>query len=154
LLLFIGMRDIQAGQMSLGDLILVMGYAAQLQGPLKSLSKRTGSAQLLLASVERAFALLDEAPDVLERPEARPLDRARGEVEFRNLSFGYQEDRLVLRDVSFAIKSGLCVGIAGHTGSGKTSLLNLLTRFYDPTQGAIVLDGVDLRDYRLADLRH
>ena len=153
-LLFIGVRDIQAGRMSLGDLVLVMGYAAQLQGPLKGLSKRTGNTQLLLASVERAFALLDETPDVVERPNARPLVRARGEVEFRNLSFGYAGNRPLLRDVFFEVEPGSCVGIAGPTGSGKTTLVNLLTRFYDPTTGAILLDGVDLRDYKLADLRN
>src|SRR5213078_4218886 len=92
-LLFIGMRDIQAGRMLLADLTLVMGYAAQLQGPLKSLSKRTGNTQLHLASAERAFALLDEAPDVAERPNARFLNRARGAVEFRNVLFAYDEKR-------------------------------------------------------------
>ena len=153
-LLFIGVRDIQAGRMTLGDLVLVMGYAAQLQGPLKSLSKRTGNTQLLLASVERAFALLDETPEVVERPNARRLVRARGAVEFRNISFAYNLERPVLHDVSFIVQPGSCLGIAGTTGAGKTTLVNLLTRFYDPTGGAILLDGVDLRDYQLSDLRH
>jgi ATP-binding cassette subfamily B protein len=75
-------------------------------------------------------------------------------VEFRNVSFNYHEDRRILRCVNFRVEPGRCVGIAGHTGAGKTSLLNLLTRFYDPTEGAILLDGVDLRDYKLADLRN
>jgi ATP-binding cassette subfamily B protein len=153
-LLFIGVRDIQAGRMSLGDLVLVMGYAAQLQGPLKSLSKRTGNTQLLLASAERAFALLDETPDVVERPNARPLVRARGAMAFREVSFAYDRERPVLREVSFAIAPGTCLGIAGTTGAGKTTLVSLLTRFYDPTTGAIFLDGVDLRDYKLAGLRN
>jgi ATP-binding cassette subfamily B protein len=153
-LLFIGVRDIQAGRMTLGDLVLVMGYAAQLRGPLKSLSKRTGNTQLLLASAERAFALLGETPDVVERPNARPLVRARGAVEFRNVSFAYDKERPVLRDVSFEVEPGSCLGLAGTTGAGKTTLASLLTRFYDPTAGSILLDGVDLRDYRLSDLRH
>ena len=153
-LLFIGVRDIQAGRMTLGDLVLVMGYASQLQGPLKSLSKRTGNTQLLLASVERAFALLDEAPDVVERPNARPLARARGAVEFHHVSFAYDRERPVLRDISFALEPGTCLGIAGTTGAGKTTLVSLLTRFYDPTAGAVLLDGVDLRDYALAGLRN
>jgi ATP-binding cassette subfamily B protein len=152
-LLFIGVRDIP-GRMTLGDLVLVMGYAAQLQGPLKSLSKRTGNTQLLLASAERAFALLDEAPDVVERPNARRLVRARGAMAFREVSFAYDQERPVLRKVSLAIAPGTCLGIAGTTGAGKTTLVSLLTRFYDPTTGAILLDGVDLRDYQLAGLRN
>ena len=153
-LLFIGVRDIQTHKMTLGNLVLVMGYAAQLQGPLKSLSKRSGNTQLLLASAERAFALLDESPDVVERPDAQCLNRARGGVEFRNVSFAYDEKRPVLRDVSFRVQPGSCLGIAGTTGAGKTTLVNLLMRFYDPTAGAVLLDGVDLRDYKLSDLRH
>jgi len=121
---------------------------------LKSLSKRTGNTQLLLASVERAFALLDEIPEVVERPNARRLVRARGAVEFRNISFAYNKERPVLHGVSFETEPGSCLGIAGTTGAGKTTLVNLLTRFYDPTGGAILLDGVDLRDYKLSDLRH
>ena len=152
-LLFIGVRDIQAHQMTLGDLVLVMGYVAQLQGPLKSLSKRTGTTQLLLVSVERAFALLDESPDVVERPNARPLVRASGAMAFRHVSFAYEEERPVLRDIAFAVPPGTCLGIAGTTGAGKTTLVNLFTRFYDPTAGEILLDDVDLRDYKLADLR-
>jgi ATP-binding cassette subfamily B protein len=153
-LLVLGIRDIQLNLMTLGDLVLVMGYAAQLQGPLKALSKRMGNTQLLLASVERAFALLDESPEVVEHPAARPLGCARGAMEFRNVSFGYDHERPVLRGVSFAIEPGTCLGIAGTTGAGKTTLMSLLMRFYDPTTGEIRLDGVDVRDYKLADLRN
>ncbi|HXJ56992.1 MAG TPA: ABC transporter ATP-binding protein [Verrucomicrobiae bacterium] len=153
-LLFIGLRDIKAGTMTLGDLVLVMGYASQLQGPLKSLSKRAGATQLLLASVERAFALLDEAPDVVERPDARRLGRARGAMVFREVSFAYDKERPVLDSISFEIEPGTCLGLAGTSGAGKTTLVSLLTRFYDPTRGVIFLDGVDLREYSLADLRN
>jgi ATP-binding cassette subfamily B protein len=108
-----------------------------------------------MASAERAFALLDESPDVIERPHAIRLDRAKGDVSFRGVDFSYPgADAPVLRDVSVDIPAGTRVGIAGTTGAGKTTLLNLLCRFYDPTSGTVTLDGVDLRDYRLADLRN
>jgi ATP-binding cassette subfamily B protein len=105
-----------------------------------------------LASIERAFELLEEVPEVAELPSARPLARAQGAIEFRHVSFAY-EGEYVLRDVSFAIPAGTRLGIAGRTGAGKTTLTSLLIRLYDPTEGTIQLDGIDLRQYRLADLR-
>jgi ATP-binding cassette, subfamily B, bacterial len=152
--LFLGTRHVQAGILTLGELLLVMVYLAQLYAPLKTLSKKAASMQSHLASAERAFALLDEAPDVAERAHARPLTRAAGAVACRQVSFAYGANLPALRDVSFEVSSGTRVGIAGTTGAGKTTLVSLLTRFYDPTAGQILLDGVDLRDYRLADLRN
>jgi ATP-binding cassette subfamily B protein len=90
----------------------------------------------------------------MERANARPLARARGAMVFRNVAFAYEQNQPVLQNISFEIEAGTCLGIAGTTGTGKTTLVNLLTRFYDPTTGQILLDGVDLRDYRLADLRN
>jgi len=139
--------------LTLGQLLLVMGYLAQLYQPLKTISRKAASLQSYLASAERAFALLDERPDVPERLHARPLVRAAGAVEFQHVFFAYNSDRRVLHDVSFAVPAGARVAIVGTTGAGKTTLVGLLTRFYDPTAGAILLDGMDLRDYRLADLR-
>ena len=151
--LFVGMRHVQSGTLTIGELLLIMGYLAQLYAPLTTISKSTASLQGSLASAERAFRLLDEAPDVVERPHARPLRRAAGAVAFRHVGFAYGTAPPVLRDVSFAIGPGARLGIAGTTGAGKTTLVNLLTRLYDPTTGEILLDGVDLRDYKLADLR-
>jgi ATP-binding cassette, subfamily B, bacterial len=152
--LFIGTRHVRAGILTLGDLFLVMAYLTQLYNPLKTLSKKAASMQAYLAGAERAFALLDEASDVAERPHARPLVRAAGALACRRVSFAYGPNPPVLRDISFEVGPGTRVGIAGMTGAGKTTLVNLLTRFYDPTEGHILLDGVDLRDYRLADLRN
>lgn len=152
--LFIGVRLVLSGALSLGDLLLVMGYLLQLYGPLDTLSNSKATFQASLASAERAFSLLDEAPDVVERPNARPLSRASGSVAFRDVSFAYDEDRPVLHGVSFEIGPGTRLGISGTTGAGKTTLISLLTRFYDPTAGRVLLDGVDLRDYKLDDLRN
>jgi ATP-binding cassette subfamily B protein len=152
--LYIGVREIKAGTLTLGSLLLVMGYLTQIYNPIKTIGKKMASMQSHLAGAERAFALLDEAPDVVERPHARPVTRARGAMGFRNVSFAYESGRPVLRGVRFDIQAGASLGIAGATGAGKTTLMNLLTRFYDPTAGEILLDGVDLRDYKLADLRN
>ena len=152
--LFIGIRHVQSGVLTLGELLLVMGYLSQLYGPLKTISKKAASLQSHLASAERAFSLLDEAPDVVELPMARPLVRAPGAIAFRNVSFAYERDHPILHDISFEIPAGMRLGIAGTTGAGKTTLVSLLTRFYDPTAGQILLDGIDLRDYKLADLRN
>ncbi len=151
--LLIGARHVSAGALTVGQLWLVWRYVQQLYDPLKTMSRKAAGLQGYLASAERAFALLDEQPEVPERPQARPLARATGAVEFRGVSFAYGPDRPVLQDVSFAIAPGTRLGVVGATGAGKTTLISLLTRFYDPTAGDILLDGVDVRDYKLADLR-
>src|SRR5207302_11289387 len=152
-LLLIGIGHVRSGALTLGELLMVMGYLAQLFQPLRTMGQKAASLQLHLASVERAFSLLDEPPDVEERPDARPLERAAGAVAFRNVSFAYAADRPGLQDVSFSIGPGTRLGIAGASGAGKSTLINLLTRFYDPTAGEVRLDGVDLRDFKLEDLR-
>ena len=111
-------------------------------------------AQRSLASAERAFALLDEEADVIESKNAVPLSSASGGITFRDVCFAYNGDNPVLSDISLEIEPGTRVGIMGMTGGGKSTLVSLLTRFHDPTRGQILLDGVNLRDYKLADLRN
>ncbi len=154
LVLYIGVRRVQSGALTLGDLLLVMTYLTQLYEPLRTIAKKVGDLQASVASAERVFAVLDEKPDLVERPNARHVARSRGEVEFRHVSFAYDGARDALHDVSLKVGAGRSVGIAGATGAGKTTLISLLTRFYDPASGEILLDGVDLRDYRLDDLRN
>jgi len=151
--LYIGVRHVQLGILSLGGLLMVMGYLSQLYNPLRTISRKTARLQTHLASAERAFALLDEAPDVPERADARAISRANGAFDFQGVSFTYNGAQPVLSGIDFSIRAGTRVGIAGSTGAGKTTLMSLLTRFYDPTYGQILLDGADLRDYKLADLR-
>jgi ATP-binding cassette, subfamily B, bacterial len=152
--LVIGARHVQAGTISVGDLVLVMSYMAQLYSPVETLSKKAGQFQEHLAGAERAFSLLDEEPDVRERPGARPLSRAAGDLRFEHVSFAYDDgDRPALHDLALHAPAGTRVGIAGATGAGKSTLVSLLTRFFDPSEGRVLLDGIDLRDYRLADLR-
>ncbi len=151
--IYLGGRHIQSGLITLGDLVLVIVYLLQLYAPVQAIAKSVTTLQSSLASTRRALALLDEAPDVVERPHARPLVRAAGAVAFRNVSFAYAGHARVLHDLSFDVPPGTRLGIMGATGAGKTTLVSLLSRFYDPTAGEILLDGIDLREYRLQHLR-
>lgn len=152
--LFVGVSHVQQGILTLGSLLLVIGYLSQLYSPLKTMSRKAASLQSHLAGAERSFALLDEELEVQERPNALALKHAEGKIIFHNVSFAYNPRYTVLKDIDFEILPGTRLGISGVTGAGKTTLVNLLTRFYDPTDGEILLDNIDLRDYRLADLRN
>jgi ATP-binding cassette, subfamily B, bacterial len=131
-----------------------MAYMAQLYEPLRTMANKLPELQASLVSIERAFTLLDETPESLEAPTARAITKTNGNIEFQNVSFSYSNGRKVFDNVSFSIQHGTRVGILGATGSGKSTLLSLLTRFYDPSAGCILFDGVDIREYRLSDLRN
>ncbi|MBN2182870.1 MAG: ABC transporter ATP-binding protein [Sedimentisphaerales bacterium] len=152
--LYVGVRNVLTDDITLGELLMVIAYLSQMYGPLKTISTKVSSLQTNLASAQRAFELLDEIPDVKEKPHATAIKRANGNIEFKNLQFSYDGENNVLENISFTIKAGSCVGIAGRTGAGKTTLVSLLPRFYDPTKGAILLDNRDIRDYKLNDLRN
>ena len=154
LVLYMGVRSVLVSRLTLGELLMVITYLTQLYAPLNAIGDKIIGLQTYIASVKRAFELLDEVPDVAERPQARPLKRAAGAIEFRDVGFAYDGRNLVLDGVSFAVAAGTRLGIAGRTGAGKSTLMSLLMRFYDPSQGQILLDGIDLRDYKLADLRN
>lgn len=152
--LVIGVTEVRQQVMTVGEFLLVMAYMAQLYEPLRTMSTKIPELQSTLASLHRAFALLEETPELQDTPaDSTPL-RISGEVEFRNVSFQYTVGgRSVLKDISFHVRPGMRVGLVGPSGSGKSTLVNLLTRFYDPTDGAILIDGTDLREYNLAELR-
>jgi ATP-binding cassette subfamily B protein len=151
--LIIGVQQVRAGQLSLGSLLLVMAYLKDIYRPLRTLSKKTVALESSMASAERAFALLDRVPEVAEKHDPHRVRRAEGSLLFLDVSFAYDAEHAVLHRVSFAATPGTRVGIRGTTGAGKSTLMGLLMRFYDPTDGQILLDGVDLRDYHLGDLR-
>jgi len=153
LVLYLGVSAIQSGVMTIGDLLIVMTYIGLLYAPLKLIGRRIAGMQSALVSAERAFGLIDECPDVPEKPDATPLTRARGELEFKDVSFGYDPKTLILHDIKLHIPAGSRVGIVGKTGAGKTTLMSLLMRFYDPTAGEVCLDGSSLSNYKLRDLR-
>lgn len=150
----IGVTEVRQQTMTVGEFLLVMAYMAQLYEPLRTISTKIPELQSTLASLHRAFALLEDTPEMVETtPVSNPV-RARGEVEFRSVSFHYTVGgRSVLKDISFHVRPGMRVGVVGPSGSGKSTLVNLLTRFYDPTDGSILIDSTDLRDYSLAGLR-
>ena len=152
--LVIGVFHVQSGAVTLGELLVVLAYIAMLFKPLETLSNKFVEVQSALASAERTFTLLDRETDVPERPNARRIARAQGAIAFDDVSFGFGPERPALAGISFAVPAGARVGILGPTGAGKTTLVSLLFRFYDPAAGRILLDGADLRDYRLADLRN
>jgi ATP-binding cassette, subfamily B, bacterial len=151
--LFLSAEAVQAGQMTTGELLLVMAYLAQLYEPLELIGNQVAAQQASLASAERAFSVFDESPAIVDIPNAISLARARGDIAFADVVFAYDNRHAVLQHVSFQVSAGTTVGIIGKTGAGKTTLVSLLARFYDPTEGTIFMDGVDLRKYRIADLR-
>ena len=145
---------ILAGAVSFGTLVAFIDYAGKFFRPLQELSQRYTTMQSAMASAERIFGVLDtEATIVSPAAPRRITGRPRGEIAFENVTFGYREDEPVLHDVSFTIRPGERVGIVGWTGSGKTTLIRLLVRLYDVWEGRVLLDGTDVRDYDLHDLR-
>ncbi len=161
LILWFGGLRVLAGGMQLGVVVAFIQYAQRFFRPIQDLSEKFNILQAAMASSERIFKLLDEPVTVAspERPEV--IASPRGEIEFRNVWFRYREpgangageDDWILRDVSFRVRPGETVAIVGHTGAGKTTIIQLLLRFYDIQEGRILLDGVDIRELNLADLR-
>jgi ATP-binding cassette subfamily B protein len=151
--LFIGVLNVQSGGLTVGELLMIITYLGQLYSPVKTISNQVKNMQSGLASLQRAFELLDEIPEVVEKQAARPLKRAVGAVEFRKVNFAYDGHQAILTNISFCVDPGTRLGIQGRTGAGKSTLLSLLCRLYDPQTGQIFLDGIDIREFKLADLR-
>lgn len=153
LFIYFGALYVQSGKMTLGDLTLVITYLGMIFGPLQSISKNLNNTQSSITSLKRVYALLDQEKEVKETSHSIHLTRANGSFKFSDVSFSYKEDKPVLQHVSFEISAGDRVGIMGSTGSGKSTLISLLMRFYDTTGGAILIDGNDIRNFKLADYR-
>ncbi|MGI8606975.1 MAG: ABC transporter ATP-binding protein [Gaiellaceae bacterium] len=151
--LLVGGHRVIDGELQVGEFIALNVYVLLLVMPLRMLGMWIGTSQRAIASGERIFEVLDEAEDVTNRPDAKPLPPGEGHVRFEGVTFGYEPDRPVLHDVELEVEAGRTIALIGHTGSGKTTLTSLVPRFYDPQQGRVLLDGEDIRGLRLEQLR-
>lgn len=142
-----------AGGITLGDISSFVLYSRKFSGPINEAANILSELQSALAAAERVFALMDEAEEPADLPGAKALEAARGEVAFRHVNFGYDPGRPILRDVNLTAAPGGMVAIVGPTGAGKTTLVNLLMRFYDPQSGVIAIDGQDIARVRRDSLR-
>ncbi|MEW6357494.1 MAG: ABC transporter ATP-binding protein [Planctomycetota bacterium] len=141
------------GRISTGTFIVFLPYIQMLYGPVTGLTRFYSMIQRAVASVERVFEIVDTVPDIQDAPDAIELDGVRGAVEFRDVSFSYSNKIPVLTDVSLKAEPGQMIAFVGPSGAGKTTITNLIPRFYDPTAGSVLLDGHDLRKVTLVSLR-
>jgi ABC-type multidrug transport system fused ATPase/permease subunit len=151
--LLVGGRMVAQGDLQIGEFIAFNLYVTMLVMPLRSLGMWIGQAQRATASGERIFEVMDEPEEVTDRPGAIELPPGEGEVRFERVSFSYGVGAPVLENVDLDVAPGRTVALIGHTGSGKTTLTSLVPRFYDATSGRVLVDGVDVRDVKLASLR-
>jgi subfamily B ATP-binding cassette protein MsbA len=153
LVLWVGGREVMQGQLTPGALVAFLMYAIMLTGPLGSFSGMYGQLQAALGATERVFELLDVHADIAEAPDARTMAPIAGHVAFCDVSFDYDPRQPVLHQVALEARPGKVVALVGPSGAGKTTLVNLIPRFYDPTAGQITIDGHDLRQVTLRSLR-
>jgi ATP-binding cassette subfamily B multidrug efflux pump len=152
-LLAYGGFQIAGGELTYGALVAFFQYGVRFFRPIQDLSEKYNIMQAAMAASERVFGLLDIKPAVVNKPETVPFPAGPASVEFDNVWFAYKGEDWVLKDVSFRIEPGEMIAVVGHTGAGKTTLTNLLLRFYDIQRGAIRIQGRDIRDLDLRDLR-
>ena len=141
------------GYIGVGMISSFLLYSKQFARPFVDIANIYNNFQTAVAGAERVFAIFDEAEEPKDKEDAFPLENPKGEVCFSYVTFGYDPEKPVLRDISLSVPAGTRVAVVGPTGAGKTTIINLLTRFYDVGSGEILLDGTDLRNYRLKDLR-
>ena len=141
------------GQLSVADVVAFLLYLSLFYTPIAGLGRLLEEMQQALAGAERVAAVLDTPPDIADAPDAKPLNNPKGRISFENVSFAYQKDQPVLQNISFSCEPGEMVALVGPTGVGKTTLTQLIPRFYDPDEGVVRIDGQDLRGLRLQSLR-
>jgi len=142
------------GTITIGLISSFLLYSKQFARPFVDIANIYNNFQSAVAGAERIFEIIDETPEPADAIDALPLTTAVGDIEFKDVTFGYEPDNPILKDFNLRVKAGTSVAIVGPTGSGKTTIINLLTRFYDADSGSITLDGHDIRKYRLHDLRN
>ena len=154
-LIVVGMGGVLAyyGQLSVPDIVAFLLYLAMFYTPVSGMARLLEDFQHALAGAERVMDVLDAKQDIQDAPDAEPLTDVRGDITFDNVSFSYEKDNPVLRNISFSCKSGQMVALVGPTGVGKTTLTQLIARFYDPTGGRITIDGQDIAHVTLSSLR-
>ncbi len=150
---YIGTMHVLAGTLSLGSLLVFSAYLLMLYQPLESLTYTAWAMEGATAGARRCFEVLDRLDDVVDSPNAVTIGKSHGAISIQNVSFGYNEDHTVLRDISLEISPDAIIALVGGTGAGKSTLLSLVPRFYDPTAGRLTLDGRDLRDITKKSLR-
>jgi ATP-binding cassette, subfamily B, bacterial len=153
LMYYVGARQVLGGALTLGDLTVFATYLLMLYQPMEQLSYTAWAMEGAAAGAARCFEVLEREDDVPDSPHAKPIEKARGDIVFRDVSFGYSNDRVILRGVNLSITAGESVAFVGGTGAGKSTLLSLVPRFYDPTSGAVFIDGRNLRDLTKKSVR-
>jgi ATP-binding cassette, subfamily B, bacterial len=153
LVVWVAGRQVMNGALTVGDILVFLAYLGMLYQPMNTFSQSASVIQSASAQLKRVFEIIDAVPDIRDRPHAKTLPTPRGEVEFRNVSFSYEPNQPVLQGINLKVEPGTIVALVGRTGAGKTTMASLLLRFYDPTGGAVLLDGHDLRELKVAWLR-
>lgn len=144
---------VSRGEINIGDIVGFSMYLGMFYGPIKSFSRLMEMAGNAVAGCRRVFEVMDEVSDVKEKVNAKKLPRVKGEVEFKGISFSYNDEVKVLENINLKVNQGETVAFVGATGVGKTTIASLLNRFYDPQNGSILIDGIDIKDVTLKSLR-
>lgn len=152
-ILWYGGLKVIKGELTIGGLVAFLGYVALAVNPLNRIGRDYSQYQQALACAERMFEILDTEPEIRESPRAIEMPRIKGYIQFKNVFFSYDDKEVVLKDINLDLRPGEKVALVGQSGVGKTTLVSLIPRFYDPTSGSIVIDGYDIRSVKLASLR-
>ena len=153
LVLIVGGMQVLRGRMTVGDLTVAIAYLGAVYGPLSTIAQTAGTLQGAVTGAKRVRTVLAMLPETVDAPGAIDADQIRGEIVFDNVSFEYPDGTRVLNDIAFTARPGEMIALVGLTGAGKTTLVSLIPRFYDATAGQVLVDGVDVRGYRLRSLR-
>ena len=148
-----GIRLLDTGSITVGILTAFAGYVGMFWNPVMNLGNYYNMLIASLTAAERIFEIMDLEPEIKDKKGATPIDAIKGDVSFENVSFGYEDGQVVLDNVSFHIKQGESIALVGETGAGKTTIINLVSRFYDPTAGRVMIDGKDIREHTIESIR-